>query len=151
MRSFFSQKKNRLFLLLLLAVFFVGVAGRLLFSDTKTEAVPLTLSVRSLPEDGLLFDGFPFSVSGATLDGVPVTVTHLSVSPTRRTETVAGKGVKEYPSRLTKQLYATLTLEGEERDGHFFVGGVYLPIGKEALLRTDGFVLTVRVLEIKTE
>jgi hypothetical protein len=151
MSAFFSQKKNRLFLLLLLGVFFVGVAGRLLFSDTKAHTVTLTLSVRSFPEDNLLFEGFPFSASDATLDGVPVTVTSLSVLPATRTETAVGEGVKEYPSRLTKQLYATLRLEGEERDGHFFVGGVYLPVGKETLLRTDGFVLTVRVLEIKIE
>ncbi len=151
MRGLLFARKNRLFLLLLLTVFFVGVSGRLLFSTTKAETVRLTLSVRSAPEDSLLFEGFPFSVSGATLDGIPVTVTDVSVLPARRRETVADEGVKEYPSRLTKELYATLTLEGEERDGHFFAGGVYLPMGKEALLRTDGFVLTVRVLEIKTE
>lgn len=143
-------KNSRFFLLLLLSVFFLGVSGRLLFSEERNESVSLTLSVRSLPEDSLLFERFPLSASGVTLDGVPVSVLSLSVAPAMRSELRPTGGASYYPSRLTSCLSATLVLEGEMREGHFFSNGIYLPVGKEVTLRSDSFILSVSVLAIKT-
>jgi hypothetical protein len=44
----------------------------------------------------------------------------------------------------------TLLLEGELREGRLFAEGVYLPLGKSVVLETLDFVLTVRIMEIKT-
>lgn len=145
MKDLLTGKGGRPFLLLLLVVFFVGISGRLMLSTEARETVPITLTVRSYPEDALLLSHLPLKAGNAKLDDVPVTVTALSVSPAMRVRVLPEGGVISYPSVLTAELSATLVLEGEIREGHFYSSGIYLPVGKEAVLSTEGFTLSVRI------
>ena len=149
MKNFFSEKKNRLFLLLLLSVFFVGVSGRILLEEPPKETVFVTLTARTAPEDALLLSHLSKVTEGATLDGIPVTVTALTLRPAMRDRFLPEGGFTRYESRLFSQAELTLALEGEERGGRLFADGRYLPIGKNAVLETRDFVLTVCVTEIK--
>lgn len=147
-RGVFEQK-NRLFLLLLLCVFFVGVSGRLLLKETPNEPARVVLTVRTSPEDALLLSHLPEETEGATLDGLPVTVTAFTLRPAMRTRLLPDGGAVRYSSRLYSEAEFALHLEGEERAGRLFVGGLYFPIGKTAVLETRDFSLSVRVTEIK--
>lgn len=148
-KNLFLEKKNRLFLLLLLSVFFVGVSGRILLEEPKRETVSVTLTVRTAPEDALLLSHLPKETEGATLDGIPVTAVALSLHPALRNRFLPEGGVSRYESRLFSEAELTVRLEGEERDGRLFAEGLYFPIGKSAVLETRDFMLSVRITEIK--
>lgn len=146
-----KYEKGRLFLLLLLTVFFVGITGRLLLSEQKATTVSLTLTIRSSAEELAVLEHLPLQARDATLDGIPVHILSLSVRPALRTELRPEGGAVTYPSALTARLYATVSLEGEIREGHFFAKGIYLPVGKEATLSSDSFFLTVCLLQVEKE
>ncbi|MBO5755185.1 MAG: hypothetical protein J6R89_03900 [Clostridia bacterium] len=150
MKQTLWSKKNRLFLLLLLAVFFVGVSGRLLCKKPTRDPVPFRLTVRTSSEDALLLSHLSAEQGEATLDGIPVSLSALTVSPSLRTRLLPEGAVARYESRLFSEAEMALLLEGELREGRLFAEGVYLPLGKSVVLETLDFVLTVRIMEIKT-
>ena len=149
MRPVFRTVKGRLFLLSLLVVFFLGCAGRLLLREPPAPTVLLTVTVCSYPEENILCASLPKGMGNATFDGIPVRIEGLSVSPYMQTECKEKGGAVSYPSALYSRLSATLLLEGELRDGHFFSDGMYLPVGKEGELKTDAFVIKTRIFDIK--
>ena len=150
MKEMIFGKKNRLFLLLLLTVFFIGVSGRLLCKVPPRETATFLLTVRSSAEDALVLSHLSTELSHATLDGIPTKISLLTVRAAERTRVLPSGGVTQYRSQLFSEAEMTLLLEGELREGRLFANGAYLPLGKSAVLETLDFVLTVRILEIKT-
>ena len=141
--------KKRLFPFLLAVVFVLGCAGRLLLRPSPAPTVPLSLTVCSFPEDNALCRALPLKEQSARLDGLAAHITEAHISPHTLTEIKDGPQTVSYPSALTSVVTLRLSLTGEIRDGHFFAEGVYLPVGKEMVLRTDAFWLRCRILDVR--
>ena len=150
MKKMIFGKKNRLFLLLLLTVFFVGVSGRLLCKAPPRETAAFLLTVRSSAEDALVLSHLSTEPTDATLDGIPAKISLLTVRAAERTRVLPSGGVTQYRSQLFSEVEITLLLEGELREGRLFANGLYLPLGKRAVLESPNFIITVGVMEIKT-